>query len=56
MIAMIGKDMIIDVVCAAVRAKVTDIVLNDRMIGWDGVIHAFGRNFEVSIVEIEDLE
>lgn len=52
---MIGKDMIIDVVCAVVRAKVIDIVWKDSK-GWDGVIHAFGRNFEVSIVELEDLE
>jgi len=47
---MIGKDMIINVVCAVVRAKVTDIV------GWDGIIHAHGRNFEISIVEMEELQ
>jgi len=52
----IGNCMIIDVVCAVVRAKVIDIVEEDRIKGWDGVIHAYGRNFEISIVEMEDLE
>jgi len=50
---MISNDMIIQTVVAVLSVKVQNIV-EQGWEGWDGVIHAFGRNFKISITELKN--